>query len=260
MTQTIQLAIPQFQTFLVVMMRVGAIVAAFPLIGSRTVPHLVKMGLVLALALTLTPLVPSTPSPMEIDALGIGLLAEFLIGLVIGLAVRGMFAGFELAGELMGNQMGFGVAQLFDPATSHQVPLMSQFQITLASLLFLAFNLHMSVVHAVGESFRLIPPYGAVLSSALLEDVLHLFGGIFVVAVKLSAPVVVVALTVNLIMALMGRAVSQLNIFILSFPLTIALGLLAMGLALPTMAGFYLAEFESLARALDGLMRDLQHE
>ncbi len=260
MTHAIHLALPHFHVFLIALARVGAILTAFPFIGGPTVPGRVKLGLAVAFAVTLTPFVPAAAVPTGGGGLAAGLAAEFLIGLSLGLVVRSLFAGFEVAGELMGNQMGFGVAQLFDPATGRQMPLVAQFQTTVAALLFFALNLHVTLVHAIGESFRLIPAYGAVLSPGLLEDVLQVFRNIFVVSVKLAAPVVLVTLTVNLVMGLMGRTVSQLNMFVLSFPLTIALGLLAMGLALPSMAVFYRAEFETLAGALDEVMRDLSHE
>lgn len=260
MTQVIHLALPHFDVFVVALVRIGAILAAFPMLGARTMPNLIKLGLAVALALTMMPFVAHVPVPADVAAVGVGMLAEFVIGLVIGLVVRSLFAGFEVAGEVIGSQMGFGVAQLVDPTTAQQVPLLAQFHTTIASLLFLAMNLHLTVVHAIGESFRLIPPYGAVLSPGLLDDVLRLFQGMFGVAVKLAAPVIVVTLAVNLVMALLGRAVTQLNVFILSFPLTIACGLLALGVALPAMAGLLGAEFEAMIRTLDGAMGMLGHE
>ncbi|GKS59200.1 flagellar biosynthetic protein FliR [Nitrospira sp.] len=260
MIHAIHLALPQFEVFAVALARVGAILVVFPFLGARTVPARVKLALAVATAVTVMPFIPAVAVPREPAALALGLLAEALIGVVLGLVVQSLFAGFEVAGEMMGNQMGFGVAQLFDPASGRQLPLVAQFQTTIVALLFLALNLHVTLVHAVGESFRIIPVFGATLGTSLLEDVVKLFGNMFVVAVKLAAPVVIVTLTVQLAMGLMGRTVSQLNMFVLSFPLTIGLGLLALGLALPSMAGVYAAEFESLVRALDGVMRDLAHE
>lgn len=260
MTQAIHLGIPQFQTFLLVLFRVGAILAALPLMGARTVPHLVKLGVAVALSLIVTPFVTPLRMPDDPGTIGLGLLAESCIGLVIGLAVRSVFAGIEVAGEVMGSQMGFGVAQLFDPMSAHQVPLMAQFQSTLAMLVFLSLNLHLLVVHAVGESFRLIPPFGATLTEPVMEDMLGVVRGMFLVALQLAAPVVIVTLMVNLSMALMGRAVPNLNIFVLSFPLTIMFGLVAIGLALPTLVGLYASEFEALGRTLDSLLRGLGHE
>lgn len=239
---TLQIALPQFQVFMVIVTRLGGLLAAWPILGSTVIPLQIKTGLILMLSLVLFPILHLPPLPADPYKLGAGMAGEFLIGLVIGLAVRFIFAGIELAGELIGSQMGLSMIQLFDPLTAHQVPVISQFQTVLASLIFLAFNMHVVVVRVVAESFQLIPPFGAHLSVALLDEVLRLSQGLFVLAVKLSAPVLAIVLLVNLGLAIMGRSVSQLNVFVTSFPLTIAAGLFVMGASLPY--GGELLEFE----------------
>lgn len=259
MTQTIQLGLPHFQTFVVVLIRIGAILAAMPMLGSRSLPMQLKTGLATALALVVVPFVGPATWPADTALFLLGLIAEFLIGLVIGLAVRSLFASFEVAGELIGSQMGFSIVQLFDPVTSHTVPLMGQLNTVLASLIFLSLNAHVLIVHAIGESFRLIPPFGASLSDTLGDEVMRLFQGGFLVALKLAAPVLVVTLVVNLVLALLGRTVPQLNVFVLSFPLTILCGLFVFGLALPAVASLCEEEFLKLHEGILDLMRTMGH-
>ena len=259
MSQTIQIALPQFQIFMVILVRVGGMMAAWPILGSRVVPLHIKTGLVLALSIVLFPVLhlPALPSdPLKMSA---GMTGEFLVGLVIGLAVRFIFAGIELAGELIGTQMGLSMIQLFDPMSAHQVPLISQFQTVLASLIFLALNVHATVVRVIAESFELIPPFGAHLSSALLEEVLRLSQGLFVIAMKLAAPILAVVFLVNVGLAIMGRSVPQLNVFVTSFPVTIAAGLFVMGAALPYGARLLESEYDGLYETVYGLMRQLGH-
>lgn len=259
MTQTIQLSLPHFQTFVVVLIRIGAILAAMPMLGSRSLPGQVKAGLATALALVLVPFVGAASWPADTALFLLGLIAEFLIGLMIGLAVRSLFASFEVAGELVGSQMGFSIVQLFDPVTSHNVPLIGQLHTVLASLIFLSLNAHVLVVHAIGESFRLIPPFGARLSETVGDEVVRLFQGGFLVALKLAAPVLVATLVVNLVLALLGRTVPQLNVFVLSFPLTILCGLFVLGLALPAIASLCETEFLKLHESILDLMRAMGH-
>ena len=259
MTQTIQLGLPHFQTFVVVLIRIGAILAAMPMLGSRSLPGQVKAGLAVALALVLVPFVGAASWPADTSLFLLGLIAEFLIGLVIGLAVRSLFASFEVAGELVGSQMGFSIVQLFDPVMSHNVPLIGQLHTVLASLIFLSLNAHVLVVHAIGESFRLIPPFGARLSETVGDEVVRLFQGGFLVALKLAAPVLVATLVVNLVLALLGRTVPQLNVFVLSFPLTILCGLFVLGLALPAIASLCETEFLKLHESILDLMRAMGH-
>lgn len=259
MTQTIHLVLPHFQTYVVVLIRIGAILSAMPMLGSRALPTQVKAGLATALALIVVPFVGAASWPTDTALFLLGLMAEFLIGLVIGLAVRSLFASFEVAGELIGSQMGFSVVQIFDPVSSHHVPLTGQLYTVLASLIFLSLNAHLLVVHAIGESFRLIPPFGATLSETLGDAIVRLFQGGFLIALKLAAPVLVVTLVVNLVLALLGRTVPQLNVFVLSFPLTILCGLFVFGLALPTVASLCEVEFLRLHESILDLLRRMGH-
>lgn len=259
MTQLLHYAVPQFQSLLIVLVRVGGIMAAIPVLGSRTIPPRLKVALILTMGLVLLPLVAVPRLPEDPLLIGAGLGAEFLVGMVIGLGVRVLFAGFELAGEFMGMLMGLGVVQLFDPSTSYRTAVISQFYTLLATLVFLSMNAHFVMVEAVARSFELVPPFGARLSPALGEDVARISQGMFVIALKLAAPVLTTALLINLAMAILGRAVSQLNVFMLSFPLTIVAGFFVMGASLPFMIGLYHDEFERLEETIHSLLRMLGH-
>jgi flagellar biosynthesis protein FliR len=259
MSQTLQIALPQFQVFMVILVRVGGILAAWPILGSAVIPLQIKIGLVFTLSMILFPVIHLPALPTNPLALSAGMAGEFLVGLVIGLAVRFVFAGVELAGELIASQMGLSIVQLFDPVSAHQTPMVSQFQTVLASLIFLALNAQATVVRVMAESFQLIPPFGAHVSTALVEEVLRLSQGLFVIAVKLAAPVLAVVLLVNLGLAIMGRSVPYLNVFVTSFPITIAVGLLVMGLALPYGLGLLEVEYGRLYETVYDLMRLLGH-
>ncbi len=259
MNHVLDIAIPQFQSALIVMFRTAGIFAGLPVLGSRTIPMHLKTGLVLLLGLVLAPLLPPMNLPTDPLLLAGGLANEVLIGLVIGLAVRLFFAALELAGDLMGTQMGFSVAQLIDPMTAHQTPLVASVQTVLASLTFLALNAHFLVVRSVATSFDAIAPFTGHLSAGLAEDVLRLTQQVFVVALKLAAPVLATVLVVNLMMAILGRTVPQLNVFVMSFPLTIAAGLAVMALALPYSIGLFESEFIRLDGTLQGLLSMLGH-
>jgi flagellar biosynthetic protein FliR len=259
MSHTLQIALPQFQVFMIILVRVGGILAAWPILGSRVIPLHIKTGLVVALSIVLFPVIHLPALPTDPLKLSAGMTGEFLVGLVIGLAVRFIFVGIELAGDLIGSQMGLSMMQLFDPMSAHQVPLISQFQTVLASLIFLALNAQVMVVRVIAESFELIPPFGAHLSGALLEEVLRLSHGLFVIAMKLAAPILAVVLLVNLGLAIMGRSVPQLNVFITSFPVSIAAGFLVMGAALPYGARLLELEYSRLYETVYDLMRLLGH-
>ncbi len=259
LTQTINILLPQFEAFLVLISRIGGLLAALPVLSGRVVPMNVKVALVLALGALLAPSISLPAMPYDPGILAAGLLSEMVIGLAIGLAVRLFFAALEVAGEMIGVQMGFGVVQLFDPATSYHTPIVAQYFTLLASLVFLSMNVHMLIVATILSSYEAIPAFGASLSGEVGDDVLRLSQQMFTIGLKLAAPVLVVILLVNILLALLGRAVAQINVFVLSFPVTIAGGLVVLGLSMPFTVGLLVREIERLQFAISELLRALGH-
>ena len=112
---------------------------------------------------------------------------------------------------------------------------------------------------AVGSVVKLVPPFGASLSQDLATNVIQLSQDMLVVALKLAAPVFCTILIVNASMAMLGRAVAQMNVFVLSFPITIGAGLFVMGLALPYSLHLFESEFLKLMDVMFGLLQRLGH-
>jgi flagellar biosynthetic protein FliR len=257
LTQNIHILLPQFQAFLVLVSRIGGLLAALPVFSGRTIPVKVKLGLVLTLSLMLAPSIPMPTVSLDPVILAGGMLSEITIGVTIGLAVRLMFGALEVAGELLGIQMGFGAVHLFDPTTSQQTPMVAQFFTMLASLIFLSLNAHLFAMATIIHSYEAIPAFGAHLSSHLGEEILLLSQRMFTIGLKLSAPVLIAILLINVLMALLGRAVPQVQVFVLSFPITIAGGLLVLSLGMPFTVALIGSEFEQLQLTIEALLRSL---
>lgn len=259
LTQNIHILLPQFQAFLVLVSRIGGLLAALPVFSGRTIPIKVKLGLVLTLSLMLAPSIPMPTVSLDPMILVGGMLSEMTIGVTIGLAVRLLFGALEVAGELLGIQMGFGAVHLFDPTTSQQTPMIAQFFTMLASLIFLSLNAHLFAMATIIHSYEAIPAFGAHLSSHLGEEILLLSQRMFTIGLKLSAPVLIAILLINVLMALLGRAVPQVQVFVLSFPITIAGGLLVLSLGMPFTVALIGSEFEQLQLTIEALLRSLGH-
>ncbi|SPP65196.1 flagellar biosynthetic protein FliR [Nitrospira lenta] len=257
LTQTIHILLPQFQAFLVLVSRIGGLLAALPVFSGRTIPVKVKLGLVLTLSLMLASSIPMPAISLDPMILVGGMLSEMMIGVTIGLAVRLLFGALEVAGELLGIQMGFGAVHLFDPTTSQQTPMLAQFFTMLASLIFLSLNAHLFAMATIIHSYEAIPAFGAHLSSHLGEEILLLSQRMFTIGLKLSAPVLIAILLINVLMALLGRAVPQVQVFVLSFPITIAGGLLVLSIGMPFTVSLIGSEFEQLQLTIEALLRSL---
>jgi flagellar biosynthetic protein FliR len=254
---TVGVSLAQLQILLQVLLRVAALALAFPFFDSRAVPRLFKVGLLLGLTLAVFPLAAPLVPPLAGDGLSValGVLREVLLGAAVGLLVRSAFAGIMLAGQLAGYQMGLAIANVLDPQTSAQVPLVAQLFNLMAMLLFLTLDAHHLFIRGLVESFRLVPPLGAVLDGSLFDHLVRLSGGLFVVALQVGAPVVVALLLVSVALGLVARAVPQMNVFIVAMPLQILVGLAFIGLGLPELGAFLRILFAELASHLIALLR-----
>lgn len=225
----------QLQLFFLVFIRLGAIVAFLPIFNSKTLPILFKMGLTFAISFILFPMLDLPAIEAEINPIGFGLgiAAEIILGMMIGFIIKIMLTGFQMAGQLAGYQMGMALANVMDPSTSEQVPLLAQFNNLLALLVLLSVNAHHYFIQIITESFALLPPLGMNMHNGVFRDLIYLSGNIFVIAIKFGAPVVVALLMVSVSFGLVARTVPQMNVFIVAMPLKIGIGLLFVGLGIP---------------------------
>jgi flagellar biosynthetic protein FliR len=242
------ISLPQLQMFFLVFLRVIAIVMTVPVFSSKSIPILFKLGLGFSMTILLVPLLKPGEIPFLSDIIpfGIGVMSEIVLGITIGFSVRLVFAGIQLAGQLAGFQMGFAIVNVMDPLTSAQVSIVAQLKYIIAILIFLAINAHHWFLRALVESFRLVPPFGFHFSASLMECLMRLGGSMFVVAVKVAAPVMVALLLTSVALGLVARTVPQMNIFIVAFPLKIVIGLLFLAFSLPYLLTFLKQLFAGL--------------
>lgn len=254
---TLNVSLIQIQSFLLVFLRVGAILFSAPIFDTRGTPQLFKLGLVLSISFLLYPLleldVAGFDAPVMMFALMVA--SEVAVGLIIGFAVRTIFIGIQLAGQIAGFQMGLSIANVIDPASESQVPILSHFFNLFAMLIFLSTNAHHWFVKALTESFVLVPPLEFHLNSGLLSPILTLFGNIFVIAIKVSAPIMVSLLLTTVALGLIARTVPQMNIFIVAMPVKIVIGLIFFSLTLPFLAVFLGELFQGFGYEIFGLIR-----
>lgn len=215
-------------------LRISALFIVSPVFNANTVPVRVRVVLAIMMAALLAPFLKV---PVEVDLLSpAGLLLasrEVAIGLLLGFLVQMVFAAVVVAGETLAMSMGLGFAMSVDPQNGVQVPVISQLNVILATLLFLAIDGHLLVLAALARSFILLPIEGVALDSRFFFSVFELGGTIFATALLLALPAVTAVLVTNIAFGVITRAAPQLNIFAVGFPVTIAVGLIFMMLGLP---------------------------
>jgi flagellar biosynthetic protein FliR len=213
--------------------RVLALFAAAPVLSHRALPLRVKVALGLAVTAVLVPTLSVPPVGAALTGDGLGLLLyNVLVGLLLGLAVRVVLAAFELAGELIGLQMGLSFAGFFNPASGTAQNPVAGFLSLLALLMFIAIDGHLMLLAALAESFRLFP-LDAAHTPLDFERIVRLAAEMFALALSIALPFVAVLLLINVVLGVLARIAPQLNVFAVGFPLTLASGMALLLVLLP---------------------------
>ena len=217
--------------------RILALLAAAPPFNNIGLTRRVRLLLGIAIALAIAPALPRMPAIDPASGYGLLVLAQqLLIGFAMGFAMRLVFSAIDLAGAMISNQMGLGFATAYDPQSSSQTPVVSEFLGLLALLMFMGINGHLLVLATLVQSFTLFPVGGGLPGAASWLNIAHAGGIVFASGVLLALPVVLALLIANVALGVLGRVSPQLNIIVVGFPVTIALGFAALFISMSYLA------------------------
>ena len=228
-------------------LRALALFTALPVLGTRTVPARVRIGLAALIAFAAQPTLPPMPVvPLDSPLAFLLVAQQVLIGLSLGFAVRVAFAAVEFAGETIGLQMGLNFAGFFDPVSAAAGTATSRFYGTTIAWLFIVINGHLLVIAALVQSFTAFP-VGPEPFAFLKQTLPHLWAGeIFSTGLWIALPLMAMLLFVNLVLGAISRVAAQINIFAIGFPITLGVGLLGIFLTLPAMQAPFTMVLERL--------------
>ncbi|MEI7429527.1 MAG: flagellar biosynthetic protein FliR [Betaproteobacteria bacterium] len=209
--------------------RILALLSAAPPFNNTGVSVRVRLLLGLAITMAIAPTLPKITLIEPASGLGLLILAQqMVIGFAMGLALRLVFSAVDIAGTLISNEMGLGFATAYDRNSASQTPVVSEFLGILALLLFMAINGHLMVIATLVQSFSVIPiGIGSVASGSWL-NIASAGGVIFSSGLFLALPIVVTLMITNMALGILGRVAPQLNLMAIGFPVTIALGFIAL--------------------------------
>lgn len=241
--------------FLLVFVRVTLFLTLLPVYGEAFTPVSVRALLGMAVALVLTPVVHVSVAvfPQSVLDFVLLMLPEAFVGFLLGMVGRLLFGAVQFAGMLIGNDLGFNMANVVNPDQS-QIPVMGEFLYVCALLLFFAVHGDHAFFLALERSFHVAPP-GAV---HMPLGVAAFFNGqataMFVVGVQLSLPIMAVAFVVNVGMGMLVKALPQLNVFMESFPVRIIVGLFLLGTVANLIARLIVDRMQALGPDLEALV------
>ncbi|MBZ4644133.1 MAG: flagellar biosynthesis protein FliR [Deferribacteres bacterium] len=216
-----------FIFYFLIFIRVSGIIFTAPFFGSTIIDSRLKIFLSLIMSILIFYLVPKINfDNITTLLLILVILKELLIGIMIGILGRFLFVGVQFGGQIIGFQMGFGVVNILDPQTNSQISIIAQFQNIVMILIFLSIGGHRLIIEAIVQCFKIVPLGTFVIPEHSYMFLVKTFSEIFVIALKIVAPVFVTLIITHVIMGIIARLVPQINILIVGFPIQIAAGLI----------------------------------
>ena len=206
--------------------RISSMMMTVTLFGARFVPTKIRLYLSIAITFAVMPMLPKMPTDIALFSFAavILLIQQIIIGVSIGLVTQFVAQTFVLLGQIIGMQSSLGFASMVDPANGQNTPLLGQLYSFITTLIFLATDAHLQILHLILLSFNSLP-VGEGFSVAKYHHLVTWFGIIFQVAMSMALATIISLLTVNISFGVMTRAAPQLNIFSLGFSLTLVMGL-----------------------------------
>lgn len=229
--------IPKISIFLLIFVRVSAFFVSVPLFSYRTIPPQMRIALAFVLAWMMYYTFSIEAIPFDGNYILL-VLKEAVIGLMLGLTAYMIISAVQIAGGFIDFQMGFALANIVDPQTGAQSPLMGQFFNFLALLTLLAINGHHLLLDGIFYSYQFMPMeqfFPNFGSEETVEFIMKMFAAVFLVAFQMSAPIVATLFLVTIALGITGKTVPQMNIFVIGFPIKIAVGFLVLFITMAVM-------------------------
>jgi flagellar biosynthetic protein FliR len=248
--------------FLLIVCRVSPLMMIAPFWGSPLVPGQVRIYLALLVSALLMPVVRA-PIPPDAAAslitLFFSVASELLLGFIFAYMAVLLFAAVQMAGQLVDIQVGFGIANVFDPVSGAQVTLIGQVLYMAAIFVFILLNGHHMMLKGLADSFTIAPPGRPFTGMGPVQLLVERGGSLmFILAAQVAAPAMTALFLVNLAMGLVSRVLPQINIFLVGLPLNVGIGLLVLAASMsifPSVMRYAISGLAGQLTALTGALR-----
>jgi len=218
--------------------RVGGFCMVAPVFSDKVLPARIRVAIALMLTFVLAPLAPVQADLFSSSGVVI-MVNQVLIGSSVGFVLQLVFQTVSYGGNLIGQSMGLGFAEMVNPTSGTSVPVLGQFYLVMVTLLFLAMNGHLQVISLLADSFRTLPPASARINEKMLFAVVSAGTDLFSGALRVALPAMTALLLVNIGFAATSRASPSMNLFAVGFPISICMGFIALWLSMRGLADAY---------------------
>jgi flagellar biosynthetic protein FliR len=221
--------------FALVLIRTASVLFFSPIYSQAGLPLMIKIGLALVIAFAIFPTIGSSPQELPDNMISFILIVfkELAIGFLIGYVATLAFAAFVMGGGLISTEMGLTMAELVDPLSGDRVSPIAQLLQIVGLILFFSINGHHWLINALILSYKTVPLTGSIDLAFSISKIIHLFNGLFVSAIKIAAPIMIVLGLTVVVSGFLARSTPEINIFLIIFPMKILVGFLLLVLMFP---------------------------
>lgn len=250
------LSYQEFEWFFLILIRVSVILFMFPFFNAPAVPVFSKTGLALIISIILFPVINNNMLVFPDTPWGIAqvIIAELVVGMILGLLVQMFFEGVRMMGQFVGFQTGFAIANILDPQSGAQVSILSNMSYLMAMVLFLILNGHHVLLSAIRESFEIINVGALSLQREIFQKIVRTSADMFVIAIRIGAPAIAALLFVKVALGLITKLMPQMNVMIVAFPVQVVVGLFFFGVCLRVLLRFMEGYLGALGALLNNAM------
>lgn len=248
-----EISVAQAQVFFLALTRILAVIIHVPVIGGRTIPNQVKIGLGFLLAIIMLPWqpIPADASAIPTIEFAFSIGKELLVGTLAGFAAILTFSTFQIAGNLMSLGSGFSAGQILNPVIDASSSSMDQIFLMTSLMIFLVLNGHHLFFLGLQRTFSAVPLNSAVVDIPL-PRLIDMTGGLITAGIQMSMPVMGTLLLTDLTLGLLAKVAPQMQVFFLGIPLKVGIGLIALAMAFSILLPIITQLFQELgARMLN---------
>lgn len=221
--------------FAIVLIRTASVLFFSPIYNQASLPLIIKIGLALVIAFAIFPTINSSQPALPDNLINFILIVfkELAIGFLIGYVATLAFGAFVMGGGLISTEMGLTMAELVDPLSGDHVSPIAQLLQIVALILFFSINGHHWLINALVLSYKTVPITGVIELGFSMSKIMNLFNGLFVSAIKIAAPIMIVLGLTVVVSGFLARSTPEINIFLIIFPMKILVGFLLLAIMFP---------------------------
>lgn len=228
-----------YMVFLLISCRMAGVIFFNPILGRRNIPNMVKVGLSLGISLMAAYQLQDA-SVMDYTSLElmVSLVKEFAVGYAMGFVIQLFFAVAHVGGELIDLQMGLSMAQQYDPTTNSQISITGNLITAMYTMLFFITNSHINLMAVAVSSYQVIPLGMGPISSKIGVYFIELFGYMFVYALQLALPIIIMEMILEVAVGMLMRVVPNINVFVVNLQLKLMVGMIVLVTIMPMLTRF----------------------